>query len=118
MIKYHTVNLLTIAELLQGSELISSPEEIMDLIADISFHGSDRMIIHEKNLHPDFFNLKSGLAGEMLQKFSNYRMKLAITGDFSEIESKSLRDFIRECNRGQTVFFVNSVDDALIRLDH
>lgn len=68
MIKYHTVNLLTIAELLPGSELFSSPEEILNLIADISFNGSDRMIIHETNLHHDFFNLKSGLAGEMLQK--------------------------------------------------
>ncbi len=118
MIKYHTVNLLTIAEVLTDSETISSPEEMLDLIAEISFHGSDRMIIHEKSLHPDFFDLKSGLAGEILQKFSNYRVKLAIAGDFSEIRSKSLKDFIRECNRGKTIFFVNSINDALSRVDH
>jgi hypothetical protein len=69
-------------------------------------------------LHPDFFDLKSGLAGEILQKFSNYRVKLALAGDFSEIRSKSLKDFIRECNRGKTIFFVNSINDALSRLDH
>lgn len=49
MIKYHTVNSLTIAEVLTDSEIISSPEEMLDLIADISFHGSDRIVIHEKS---------------------------------------------------------------------
>jgi len=67
-------------------------------------------------LHRDFFDLKTGLAGEILQKFSNYRVKLAIVGDFEEVKSKSLRDFIRESNRGRTVNFVNSVEEAVERL--
>jgi hypothetical protein len=58
------------------------------------------------------------MAGEILQKFSNYRMRLAIVGDFSEYKSKSLRDFIRESNRTGTINFVGTIDEALLRLDH
>ncbi|MDD4645730.1 MAG: DUF4180 domain-containing protein [Bacteroidales bacterium] len=45
------------------------------------YHGFDRMIIHEKNITPEFFDLKNRMAGEILQKFSNYRIRLAIVGD-------------------------------------
>jgi len=46
----------------------------------------------------------------------NYRMKLAIVGDFSRYTSKSLQDFIRESNRGNQVFFTDTVEAALRRL--
>jgi hypothetical protein len=75
------------------------------------------MILHAINLPSEFFDLKSGFAGEILQKFSNYRMKLAIIGDFSEIKSKSLRDFIRESNNRRTISFVSSIEEALSILD-
>lgn len=46
------------------------------------------------------------IAGDILQKFVNYGIKLAIFGDFSKYTSKPLKDFIYECNQGQDVFFV------------
>ena len=62
------------------------------------------------------FDLKTGLAGEILQKYTNYSVKVAIVGDFSVYESKSLKDFIYECNHGKQIFFVENIDDALDRL--
>jgi hypothetical protein len=118
-IKYHnTVKGITIAEVLPGSDVITSPDEMLDIIADVGYHKSSRLIVYDKNLHPDFFDLKSRLAGEILQKFSNYRMKLAIVGDFSGFKSKSLRDFIRESNRTGIICFVDTLDEALLKLDH
>jgi hypothetical protein len=67
-------------------------------------------------LHTDFFQLKTGLAGDILQKFSNYKVKLAIIGDFSKYESRSLSDFIRECNKGNMIFFLDSMNSAMMRL--
>jgi len=51
------------------------------------------LVLDEKELNPDFFDLKTGFAGEVLQKFVNYRTKLAIIvrdasmygGRFSEL---------------------------------
>ncbi len=115
MIKLHTVNNITVAEVTE-TDLITKPEDILDLMADSRYNDAGSMIIHSKDLGPEFFDLKTRVAGEILQKFSNYRMKLSIVGDFSNIKSKSLKDFIRESNRTGTITFVASVDEALKKL--
>lgn len=105
-----------IAELLPGSEIITSPDDLLDIMADAGYHDANSILVHAKDIHGDFFNLRTGLAGEILQKFSNYRMRLAVVGDFSGFESKSLKDFIRESNRRGTINFVGSLEEALSRL--
>jgi hypothetical protein len=117
MLRYHTTNEnIVIAELTDTDFIISRSQEILDLIGDLASSDCSRMIIYERNFHPDFFNLKTGLAGDILQKFSNYRIRLAIIGDFSVYESKSLKDFIRECNNGRMIYFSDTLDSALIKL--
>lgn len=98
--------------------MIAGPDDILHLMAEARLNDSGRMIIHDKSLHPDFFDLKTRVAGEILQKFSNYRMRLAIVGNFSGFTSKSLRDFMRESNNRGIICFVDSLDEALSRLDH
>lgn len=116
MIKYHiTGNGKKTAVLLPGSGLISGADDILDLIAEVSLNESNKLVIHRDSLHPDFFDLKTKMAGEILQKFSNYRMKLAIVGDFSSVKSRSLNDFIRESNRMGIVTFVDSLESAVNR---
>jgi len=118
MIKYHTGKSGKIAEVLQDSVKNADTDDILQLMVDAGYtHSVRSMIIHAESLPPEFFDLKTGIAGEILQKFSNYRMKLAIVGDFSEIKSKSLRDFIRESNDRKIISFVSSVKDALSNLD-
>ena len=88
--------------------------DILDLMAELWFNNRcTGMIVAKESFDEAFFDLRTGLAGEILQKFSNYRMKLAIVGDFSGYASKSLRDFMVECNRGGLVFFVDSEEAAL-----
>lgn len=78
--------------------------------------GCERLIFDQSAFAKPFFILSSGLAGEILQKFINYRIKVAIVGDYSGYTSKPLRDFIRESNRGNDVFFVGTVDEAVQKL--
>ena len=103
---------ITIAEIISDQILIRETQDALDLMAEVRYLGSDRIILGELNLDPDFFDLKTGLAGEILQKFSNYRMQLAIVGDFSKYRSKSLKDFISESNRMGRICFVQSPDEA------
>ncbi len=117
MIKYHIADKgIKIAEILPMDEQIKSADDILDLIAEISFNDCNKIMIHSQSLHPDFFDLKTRLAGEILQKFSNYRMRLAIIGDFTEIKSRSLNDFIRESNDRGVISFVDSTGKALEKL--
>lgn len=114
MIIYHnTFKGEKIAEVVPGSFLIGSADDILDLIAEAFFNNSNKVVIYSQSLHPDFFDLKTKLAGEILQKFSNYRMKLAIIGGFSSVKSRSLNDFIRESNKWGTISFVDSLEKAL-----
>jgi hypothetical protein len=114
LLKYHiTVNGEKTAEFPTGSDQIKGPEDILDIMVEAGYHDCNKLIIHERSLPRDFFDLKTGLAGEILQKFSNYRMRLAIVGNFTRLKSKSLNDFIRESNKRGIISFVDSLEKAL-----
>jgi hypothetical protein len=116
MIKYHNIENIVIAELIDYNLVLSQAQDFLDLIGDSVSNNCSRLIISGSNLHEDFFKLHTGLAGEILQKCSNYNFRLAIIGDFSRYKSNSLHDFIRESNKGRSVFFVNTLDDAFNKL--
>ena len=116
MLKFHKIDNTSVAELTDDSFLIKETQDALDLLGDAWFNNCSNIIIREKNLHPDFFRLHTKLAGEILQKFSTYSMRLAIIGDFTKYKSKNLQDFIRESNRGNRVFFVDNIDIALLKL--
>ncbi len=75
--------------------------------------GCERLILGKAMLAEPLFILSSGLAGEFLQKFVNYRLKVAIIGDYSHYTSKLVHDFVRESNRCRYVFFVSTMEDAV-----
>jgi len=101
-----------IVEVVANSIIISNVQDALDLMVNPSLQGTRKIILHQSSISPDFFELRTGLAGEILQKFVNYGVQLAIVGDFKNITSKSLNDFITECNRGTSFFFQDSVEDA------
>jgi hypothetical protein len=116
MIEYRVINGRKIALPSYENFLISCTQDAVDLLGETGSEECSRIIIHETNLHPDFFVLSTGLAGDILQKFSNYQVRLAIIGDFSKFSSKSLHNFIYESNRGNSVFFAENLETALNRL--
>ncbi|MEJ2884417.1 DUF4180 domain-containing protein [Pedobacter sp. GR22-6] len=107
IITHHSQDLKT-AEIIGDELLIVNPEDTLQLIVDIYYQGFDRIVIHEKNITSDFFDLKTKLAGEILQKFINYKMSLIIVGDFNKYSSDSLKDFIYESNKGNRINFLSS----------
>lgn len=115
-IKSHTLNDIKIAEVLSDDIVINNAEDALDLLGNLYYQDFDSIILYEKSITPEFFDLKNGMAGEILQKFSNYRMRLAIVGDFTKYSGKSIRDFIYESNQGGHIGFVNSTHKALERL--
>jgi hypothetical protein len=95
---------------------LGSVRDILDLIFSASYlEACVGVVLFKESLPAQFFDLKTGFAGEVTQKFSNYRFKLAIVGDFSQYSS-SLRDFIYESNKGNLVFFKSDTDSALSSL--
>ena len=96
--------------------IINSTQDALNIMGDAFANGSTKIMIHEENIIPAFFDLKSGIAGDILQKFSTYNLQLAIVGDFSKYSSKSLQDFIFESNKYGRINFVKSVEEGKEKL--
>jgi len=104
----------SIAVIHSEEPILTDVQSALDLIATVRYETAcDRMALNKEAIVEDFFKLSSGLAGEILQKFVNYQMKLAIVGDFSAYTSKPLKDFIAESNRGGGVFFADCEEQAV-----
>ena len=99
------------------SPLVIDAQSALDLMASIRYaHHVTNIAIDKAAFSEDFFVLSTGMAGEILQKFVTYRMKLAIIGDYSNYTSKPLRDFMYESNKGSHIFFVATLDEAMVKL--
>ena len=79
---------------------------------------ADVVAVPVARLPPEFFALCTGVAGEVLQKFVNYRLRLAVVGDIAGhvAASTALRDLVREANRGRQAWFVADAAELEARL--
>lgn len=103
----------------EPGERIIDAQSALDLMMSATYETNcSRLILNKTCFADDFFILSTGLAGEVLQKFVNYRVKVAIVGDYSNYTSKPLKDFIYESNKGEDVFFVSTVEEAVEKLEY
>ncbi len=110
-------NNIEIAAINSREILIRDVQSALDLMVTVQYEaGCSRIILNKSAICEDFFRLSTKLAGEVLQKFSNYYVKIAIVGDFSAYKSKSLKAFIHECNRGKEIFFLPDEKKAIEKL--
>ena len=106
-----------IAVVTSAEPVLVSVQAALDLMATIQYEtGCERIAIEKSAVAEDFFILSTRLAGNVLQKFVNYHVKIAIFGDFLGYTSKPLKDFIYESNAGKDVFFVSSEAEAVEKL--
>lgn len=97
--------------------VIRDVQSALDLMATVQYEtGCNRIIINKSLLSERFFDLKTRLAGIILQKFINYRVKMAIIGDYAAYSSQSLQAFIYESNRGNDIFFLPTEQEAIEKL--
>lgn len=101
-----------------GDEMvIVDTQSALDLAMTVKYEtGAERIVINKEAVCEDFFILSTGIAGEILQKFMNYHVKVAVYGDYSHYTSKPLKDFIYESNRGKDFFFVSTKKEAVQKL--
>ena len=106
-----------IAVVSSGEVVITDVQSALDFMATVRYDtGCDRMILNKSAICEDFFHLSTKLAGDILQKFINYGVKMAIIGDFSVYTSESLKAFIYESNRGKDIFFLPNEKQAIEKL--
>ena len=97
--------------------LIKDAQSALDFIMTVKYEtGCTNIAINKEAVINDFFILSTCLAGEILQKFINYGIRLAIYGDFSKYTSKPLKDFMYESNKGKDIYFQPNASLAVEKL--
>jgi PadR family transcriptional regulator AphA len=96
-----------------GPESVSSQGDLLELIALSGEAGTDRLLFPRGSLAEDFFDLSSGLAGELGLKLSTYRVKAAFVVDLDKVPSQRFREWAGECNRGREIHFSDSEESAV-----
>lgn len=109
----HGARILVCAE--QGP-LLASETDANDFMSAAWEYDAAWVALPVSRLTDGFFQLSTRIAGDVIQKFVNHGLRIAIVGDISAwlAKSNALRDFVYEANRGRTVVFVNDLDE----LDH
>lgn len=98
--------------------LICDLQSALDLVMTVNYEtGINNLVISKNCIINDFFVLSTMLAGDILQKYINYNIKLAVWGDYSIYNSKPLHDFIYESNNGKDFFFVSTEHEAIEKLE-
>ena len=97
---------------------LDSERDATDVIGDAMGAGAAIVVIPVERLSADFFRLETRKAGLFVQKFTNYRIRLVVMGDISAhlAASRALSDFVRESNRGDSVWFLPDGDALRARL--
>lgn len=116
--RYYDLHGIRVVELLADGTPLRNDRDVVDVISVAAEHHPDIILIPTQRFDDDFFHLRTGIAGQVIQKFLTYRLRLVIAGDISEHlqESSSLRDFVYECNSGLNVWFVTYRDELNHRL--
>jgi hypothetical protein len=101
----------------QGPELRTGRDAV-DIMSAASEKRAALILIPVQRLGDDFFDLRTQIAGEIAQKFSMYGARVAILGDIRQRveQSKSLAAFVSEANRGDRLWFVESLEELKQRL--
>jgi len=92
--------------------IIRNEQDVLDLVAVCGEHGSHKLMLYEANFSPDFFDLKTNLAGTLFQKFANYHLKGAGIISFDNIKSDRFKELIFEYNRGNLFRFFEDKEAA------
>lgn len=113
-IKVINKNDANIAVISSDDIIINNAQDALDLMALVGYdYDCKKIIVNKKNITEDFFHLSSGIAGDIMQKFINYHMAMAIVGDFDQYNSKSLKSLIYESNLGKNILFKGTETEAI-----
>ncbi len=74
--------------------------------------GADGVILNENDLAAEFFDLRSGLAGELFQKFVNYHLRAAIVLPDPEAYGERFSELAYEHRSHSLIRFVRSRSEA------
>jgi hypothetical protein len=101
-----------ITDLTESDFRIKRPSDVLELVGA----GVGRAILLDLQLHEDFFDLSTGVAGEVVQKCVSYGIRVAVITTAPAERSTHFRQFAQESTRNGRFVFAGSMQEALARI--
>lgn len=102
-----------ILECLPDGGIISSENDALDLVGLCGGEQTDIVLLYHTNLHPDFYDLKTGLAGKVMLKLTNYQIHLAAVIPTGLVGTGRFYEMVIETNRRNDFRVYGTRDEAL-----
>jgi hypothetical protein len=96
------------------AETVPAAGGATDLVAACLEHGVDRLLLESRHLPPPFFDLRTGFAGELLQKLQNYQVREAGVFPSEEGYGDRIRELLLEARRSRGSFRVFATRDEAL----
>lgn len=93
-------------------ETISSEQDVMDIISACFGEGISLVLIDGNAIADEFYDLKTKLLGMALQKFINYKIRVAFIIDGERTLSDRFKELVLEINKGTNFRACNSIESA------
>ncbi len=113
LLKVSTYQTIIFVEPTSSNCLVRTAQDMLDIAAWAGERDIRSVLFQVANLSEEFFDVSSGLAGEILQKCSNYGFRLAISGDYMDFMSSRFPELAAELNRGRQIRFFQTRDAAV-----
>ena len=104
---------LTYVECLPGGNRIATEQDALDWVAICGENETDRLLLYADCLTDDFFRLSTGVAGGILLKFVNYRLKVAAVIPPALANQGKFGEMVIETNRGNQFRVFDDRKDAV-----
>ncbi len=99
-------------------EVLSSPvplrteQDAVDLVALCMEHQVELLLLHRNVLAEDFYALRTGIAGQMIQKWINYHVKTAAVAPIELIQQGKFKEMAAESNKSNHFGIFESEEEA------
>jgi PadR family transcriptional regulator, regulatory protein AphA len=91
---------------------IASEQDALDLCVACIENNTNILLIHAETLAEDFFKLRTGLAGQVMQKFTNYHVKAAVLLTSEVKISSKFKELLAESNKRNDFRTFGSIAEA------
>lgn len=102
-----------ILEILPESGLVIDEASALDLVSFCGAEETDILLLYASNLSEDFYDLKTGFAGTVLLKLSNYRIRAAVVIPPEKVGSGRFYEMVLETNRRNEFTVYPTREEAL-----
>jgi hypothetical protein len=104
------------AEMQSEGIIIRTARDAAELTKELTRRGIKKLILHERNLCPEFWQPSNGIADGVLKHFADSSISLALVGTFDRRKAATLTALIQEKDLENQVSLSDSLETAKAQL--